>query len=73
MNPLFLHCVKGPNAWKEMAPGCSIGKRKVDGGNVMLWVMLCWVTLANTYLNSDADQVHPWGAVVAMIVKSVSY
>ena len=27
---------------EHMAPGCTMRRKQVDGGSVMLWVMFCW-------------------------------
>ncbi|KAK3529377.1 hypothetical protein QTP70_029484, partial [Hemibagrus guttatus] len=54
---------------EHMAPGCSMGKRQVGRGSVMLWAMFYWETLGSaihvdvtltrsTYLSIVAD--HEW-------------
>lgn len=53
---------------KVIAPACTLGRRKVVGGTVILWAMI-WYKIANhmnitltytTYLNMVANQVHPF-------------
>ncbi|KAK3561744.1 hypothetical protein QTP86_012991 [Hemibagrus guttatus] len=56
---------------EHIAPGCTMGRRRVGGGSVLLWAMFCWETLGpavhvdvtltrSTYLSIVADHVHPF-------------
>ncbi|MCI4393629.1 hypothetical protein PGIGA_G00159810 [Pangasianodon gigas] len=58
-----------------MARGCTMGRRQVSGGSVILWAMFCLETLGpgihvdvtftcTTFLNIATDQVHPFMATV---------
>lgn len=63
---------------EHMAPRCTMGRRQIDRGRVMLWEMFCLETLGpathvdvtlthTTYLSIVADHVHSFMATIFLL------